>query len=73
MFVRGLGAMVGILLIASQMGLPGSPGVCNSELAGKDNTMECARGLWYLWVVVAPCMSFMIALTAWRFPIYGQR
>ena len=65
--------MVGILIIGTQMGLPGMAGVCNTELSGKDNTMECARGLWYLWMIGAPVLNLFVALTAMMYPIYGER
>jgi hypothetical protein len=73
LLVRGLGSMVGILIIGTQMGLPGMAGVCNTELSGKDNTMDCARGLWYLWMIGAPVLNLFVALTAMMYPIYGER
>jgi hypothetical protein len=54
------------------MGLPGLPGVCNSQLAGKDNSMDCARGIWYLWIIAAPLLNFIVAITAMMYPIYGK-
>ena len=73
MFVRSVGATIGIILIGSVMGLPGIPGVCNTQVAGNDNSMECARGLWLLWIIGSPVLSLFVALTAYMYPIHGDR
>lgn len=73
LFFRGLGGVIGFLIIASVMGGPGIPAVCNSKIAAKDQDMACPQGIWFLWTILNPIFLLIMGISGFMFPIHGER
>jgi Na+/melibiose symporter-like transporter len=73
LFFRGIGGMLGIIMISSVMGGAGFTAVCDSTIAPKDQPKECAEGLWRLWAVYNPIWLIIMGVSGFLFPIKGDR